>query len=116
MAITVESSSWQLKIFRSHVKGAETGAVVKSTCLFGNPSCPKGNLKFSKEKCVDPKIAKLVNRTSVTMVYDTYNELVNWVYKPTFTSRLGAPHCRIIMKCLACHQGAALVAFQGPKR
>ena len=38
-----------------------------------------------------PKIAKLVPITPITMVYGTYNELVNGVYKPTYN--WGGPPC-----------------------
>ena len=34
---------------------------------------------------------QLVNITSITVVYGTYDELVAGVYKPTYT--WGAPHC-----------------------
>ena len=43
-------------------------------------------------QCGAPKIAKLVYNSNFTMVYGTYNELVNGVYKPTYN--WGAPHCR----------------------
>ena len=30
------------------------------------------------------EIAKLVHITSITLVYDTYNHSIHWVYKPTY--------------------------------
>ena len=40
-----------------------------------------------------PKIAKLMNIPPITMVYGTQITILTGVFKPTFTSRLGGPHC-----------------------
>ena len=42
-------------------------------------------------------IAKLVNITSITRVYDTQITIVNGVYKPTYN--WGAPHCNNDVDC-----------------
>ena len=39
-----------------------------------------------------PSIAKLFQKTPITMVYGTYNELITGAYKPTNITG-GASHC-----------------------
>jgi hypothetical protein len=47
-------------------------------------------IQFIYTMWVPHSIAKLVNMTPITMVYDTYNELVTGAYKATYN--FGAPH------------------------
>jgi hypothetical protein len=49
-------------------------------------------------QCGAPKIAKLVHITPITMVYGTYNYIVNGAYKPTYN--WGAPHCEDMMNAI----------------
>ena len=52
------------------------------------PSLTSNKLKL----LYNTPITKLVYNSNVTMVYDTYNELVTGAYKPTYN--WGASHCK----------------------
>ena len=64
---------------------------VYSLCLGGSEfGFFLASIRNSSRWCPS-SLAKLTHITWLTMVYGRYNELVNWVYKPT--SNWGAPSC-----------------------
>ena len=56
-----------------------------------NSTCPDLKVK-TRLYNVGPTIAKLVQITPISMVYDTRITMVNGIYKPAYN--WGAPHCR----------------------